>query len=50
MPAPLNVTFLSTNHIENVMRNSRGMLDKVYRWNSKTDQLERWMGVALLRA
>jgi hypothetical protein len=50
VPATLNVTFLSTNHIENVMRNSRGMIDKVSRWNPKTDQLTRWMGVALLRA
>jgi hypothetical protein len=50
VPATLNVTFLSTNHIENVMRNSRGMIDKVCRWNPKTDQLTRWMGVALLRA
>ena len=49
VPATLNVTFLSTNHIENVMRNSRGMIDKVCRWNPKTDQLTRWMGVALLR-
>jgi len=50
VPATLNVTFLSTNHIENVMRNSRGMIGKVCRWNTKTDQLTRWMGVALLRA
>lgn len=50
VPATLNVTFLSTNHIENVMRNSRGMINKVCRWNPKSDQLSRWMGVALLRA
>jgi putative transposase len=50
VPATLNVTFLSTNHIENVMRNARGMIDKVCRWNEKTDQLARWTGVALLRA
>lgn len=50
VPATLNVTFLSTNHIENVMRNTRGMIGKVCRWNPKTDQLTRWMGVALLRA
>ena len=48
--AMLNVMFLSTNHIENVMRNSSGMIDKVCRWNPKTDQLTRWMRVALLRA
>jgi hypothetical protein len=45
VPATLNVTFLSANHIENVMRNSRGMIGKVCRWNAKTDQLARWMGV-----
>ena len=50
VPATLNVTFLSTNHIENVMRNTRGMIGKVSRWDPKTDQLTRWMGVALLRA
>ena len=50
VPATLNVTFLSTNPIENVMRNSRGTLGKVCRWNRQTDQLPRWMGVALLRA
>ena len=32
------------------MRNSRGTIGKVCRWNTKTDQLTRWMGVALLRA
>lgn len=50
VPATLNVTFLSTNHIENVMRNTRGTLGKVCRWNQQTDQLTRWMGVALLWA
>lgn len=50
VPATLNVTFLSTNHIENVMRNTRGTLGKVCRWNQQTDHLTRWMGVALLRA
>lgn len=50
LPATLNVTFLSTNHIVNVMRNSRGMIGKVCRWNAKADQLTHWMGVALLRA
>lgn len=50
VPATLNVTFLSTNHIENVMRNTRGTIGRVNRWDAKTDQLSRWMGVALLRA
>lgn len=43
-------TFLSTNNIENVVRNTRGTIGRVCRWNPKTDQLSRWMGVALLRA
>jgi len=46
----LNVTFLSTNNIENVMRNARLVVGRVSRWNDKTDQVARWMGVALLRA
>jgi hypothetical protein len=50
MPVTLNMAFLSTNHIENVMRIMRGMIGKVSRWNVKTDQLTRWMGVALRRA
>jgi hypothetical protein len=50
VPSTLNVTFLSTNNIENVMRNTRGTIGRVCRWNPKTDQLSRWMGVALLRA
>jgi hypothetical protein len=50
VPLTLNVTFLSTNNIENVMRNTRGTIGRVCRWNPKTDQLSRWMGVALLRA
>ena len=47
---PTNVTFLSTNHIENVIRNTRGVIGRVCRWQAHSDQMERWMGVALLRA
>jgi transposase-like protein len=50
VPATLNVTFLSTNHIENVMGNARGTIGRVCRWHDETNQLARWMGVALLRA
>ena len=50
MPSTLNVTFLSTNHIENVMGNARGTIGRVCRWHDETNQLARWMGVALLRA
>ena len=48
--ATLNVTFLSTNHLENVMGNARGTIGRVCRWHDDTNQLARWMGVALLRA
>ena len=50
VPATLNVTFLSTNHIENVMGNARGTIGRVCRWHDETNQLARWMSVALLRA
>jgi hypothetical protein len=50
VPSTLNVTFLSTNHIENVMGNARGTIGRVCRWHDDTNQLARWMGVALLRA
>lgn len=32
------------------MPDSRWVIGKVCRWNAKTDQLTRWMGVAPLRA
>jgi putative transposase len=50
VPATLNVTFLSTNHIENVMGNARGTIGRICRWHDETNQVSRWMGVALLRA
>jgi len=50
VPATLNVTFLSTNHLENVMRNARLVVGRVARWQDQTDQVARWMGVALLKA
>lgn len=50
VPATLNVTFLSTNHIENVMGNARGTIGRVCRWHDETNQVARWMAVALLRA
>lgn len=50
VPSTLNVTFLSTNHIENVMGNARGTIGRVCRWHNETNQVARWMAVALLRA
>lgn len=50
VPSTLNVTFLSTNAIENVMRNWRAQTDNVKRWNVKGDMLERWAASGLLWA
>ena len=50
VPATLNVTFLSTNHIEYVMGNAGGTIGRVCRWHDDTNQVARWMAVALLRA
>jgi len=50
VPATLNVTFLSTNLIENVILNFRRHTDRVTKWDPKTDQVERWTSSALLLA
>jgi transposase-like protein len=48
VPATLNISLLSTNAIENVMRNYRGQTAKVTRWQPATDQISRWTATALL--
>ena len=48
VPATLHVSLLSTNAIENVMRNYRTQTAKVTRWNLATDQVSRWTATALL--
>ena len=50
VPATLNVTFLSTNLIENVLRNWREATGNVKRWNGKEDMIPRWMASGLLWA
>jgi len=50
VPATLNVTFLSTNLIENVLRNWREATGNVKRWNEKEDMIPRWMASGLLWA
>ena len=50
IPATLNLTFLSTNLIENVMRNWREHTGNIKRWNVKTDMVERWAASGLLWA
>jgi hypothetical protein len=48
VPSTLNVTFLSTNLIENVLRNWREAAGNVKRWNEKQDMIPRWMASGLL--
>ena len=50
VPATLNITFLSTNLIENVFRNWREATGNVKRWNEKQDMVPRWMASGLLWA
>lgn len=50
VPSTLNVTFLSTNLIENVLRNWREATGNVKRWNEKEDMIPRWMASGLLWA
>ena len=44
------MTFLSTNLIENVLRNWREATGNVKRWNEKEDMIPRWMASGLLWA
>ena len=48
VPATLHVSLLSTNAIENVMRNYRAQTAKVSRWRLETNQVSRWTATALL--
>lgn len=50
VPSTLNTTFLSTNLIENVLRNWREATGNVKRWNEKHDMVPRWMAAGLLWA
>ena len=50
VPSTLNTTFLSTNLIENTLRNWREATGNVKRWNEKEDMVSRWMASGLLWA
>jgi len=50
VPSTLNITFLSTNLIENVQRNWREATGNIKRWNEKNDMVSRWMASGLLWA
>ena len=49
VPATLHASLLSTNAIENVMRNYRAQTAKVSRWRLETNQISRWTATALLQ-
>lgn len=50
VPSTLNTTFLSTNLIENTIRNWREATGNVKRWNEKEDMVSRWMASGMLWA
>ena len=50
VPSTLNISFLSTNLIENVMLNYRRTTNRVTKWSGKEDQVDRWSAMALLQA
>jgi len=47
VPNTLNESLLSTNSIENVMRNLRGHLGRVCRWREESDQAKLWVSSGL---
>lgn len=47
VPNTLHKNLLSTNIIENAIRNMRGKLGRVTRWREETDQPRRWLAMAL---
>ena len=49
-PSTLNVTFLSTNIIENAFRNWRETTGNVKRWSLKKDMVSRWAASGMLWA
>lgn len=50
VPDTFNKPLLSTNSIENSIRNMRRMLDRVNRWRPETDMGAKWMASAMLEA
>ena len=48
VPNTLHKNLLSTNIIENSIRNMRGKLGRVTRWREETEQPRRWLAMALI--
>lgn len=47
VPSTLNRSFLSTNHIENLMLNLKRHLGRVKRWRQETGMVARWVASGL---
>lgn len=50
VPDTFNKSLLSTNSIENSIRNMRRLLGRVARWRGETEMASRWMACAMLEA
>ena len=50
VPDTFNKPLLSTNSIENSIRNMRRLLGRVTRWRAQTEMASRWMACAMLEA
>jgi transposase-like protein len=49
VPNTLHRNLLSTNIIENSIRNVRGTTGRVTRWRGETKQADHWLGLAMVR-
>ncbi len=49
-PSSLNISLLSTNIIENTIKNLRRHINRNHRWRAETDQPSRWLASGLLYA
>jgi putative transposase len=50
VPNTLNVSFLSTNNIENVFKNLRRHIGRVCRWREQSSQADLWVCSGLMLA
>lgn len=49
-PSTLNISLLSTNIIENMIKNLRRMIGRNNRWRAETSQAARWLAAGVLNA
>ena len=50
VPNTLNISFLSTNHIENAFKNLRRHIGRVCRWRKESRQADLWVSSGLMLA